>query len=454
MADIEGSHGVGSIQVTQNDIMSHGIDIFEPTKLEKSIMDGKDVMERPHPHTDDGPFRFDVTSQSGAYIQLGTFRLWGQCQIVDSKGAPIDTATHRVGVVNLFPASLFGDIRVLLNGTSVSNSGSGAQCYKQYMETVLSYGYDARRGHLVNAMFEMDEAGYFDNQVDNDGFEERLAVVKNSRTFDWEIPLCADFLQADRFLPPGNNLGITLTRQNNSNAFSLLMDKEEPQGQYKVKIVDLKLYYRTVSMHPGVVSYHQQVWKEHPYIYPINRTELVATNVAVLMGHAYIHPLWTGLMPKLVIVGMVEAAAYDGSVDKNPWNFQHFNCRQMNLKVRNQMVPSEPYRPDFANRLFAREYNSIFQNGGIKITNEGNCITKSLFANGCYLQVFDLSPDNCGGFHQHTPEYGTLGLDIEFAKQLENPITVLVYAIFDAEIHIENGGRVMQAQAAQQQPQP
>lgn len=447
MADIETSHGVGSIQVTQNDILSHGIDIFEPTKLEKSIAFGREVMLYPQPSNNDGPFRFTVSSQSGMYMQLGTFRLYGRCKVTDAKGKDIVTATNPVGVVNIFPQSLFGDIRVMLNGTPVSNAGSGAQCYKQYMETILSYGQDARNGHLVSAMFEMDTADQFDNQARNGGFKKRLEWVADSRTFDWEMPLLADFLMADRFLPPGNSLDIIFHRQNNSNEFSLLMDPQEPQGQYKVEIVELKLYYRTVAMHPGVMSYHESVWREHPYIFPINRTELVASNVGVMNGHVHLNPVWHGILPKVVIVGMVDSRAYDGDITRNPWNLQHFGCTEMSLKVQNVRTPQEPYRPDFANKLFTREYNSVFQNAGIKITNEGNCITKELFAGGSYLQVFDLTPDNCGGFHQHSPEYGDLGIDIVFAKPLDNPITLLLYGIFDAEIQVDSQKRVVQAHA-------
>ena len=121
----------------------------------------------------------------------------------------------------------------------------------------------------------------------------------------------------------------------------------------------------------------------------------------------------------------------------------------MSLVVQNLTIPQESYKPDFEKGLFAREYNSIFQNGGIKITNEGNCISKKLFAGGCYLQIFDLSPDNCGGFHQHAPEYGDVGINISFARQLDEPITVLLYGIFDAEVHIGGDKLVRQAVAAQ-----
>jgi hypothetical protein len=443
MADMEGTHGVGSLQLTQNDVLSHGVDLFEPTRLEKSVRKGIEQMVRPPNPTSDGPYEFIIPSQSEQYIQLGTFRLNGVCKITNMDGSNIDSARHPVGIVNLFPASLFNDIEVTLNGTRISSSGSGAHCYKQYIETITSYGGDARKGHLVNSMFDMDDYGRFETPRQNRAFARRLAQVENSRPFDWETPLGADFLIADRYLPPGNSITVKLIRQNNS-AFSLLMEEEDPPQQYMIKIISLRLFYRALDLDENVMAYHQKGWATEPYIYPYNRTELRAFNQAVLSSAVKIESLFSGVSPKQIIVGMIDAEAYNGHLNKNPWNFQHFNTNKICLKVGGYSCPNEPYTPDFANNLIAREYNSLFQNAGIKISNEGNCISKRHFAEGCYLQIFDLSPDNCAGFHQHSPVKCDIKLEIDFARPLDNAIMILVYAVFDAEVRIDSTKRVTQ----------
>lgn len=437
MAEIEGN-GVGSFQITQNDVFSHTVDLFEPTRQEKSVLRGREVMYRPLSSTSAGPFEFLVASQAGYYKQLGSFRLYGKTRIVAEDGTDIDSNVLDVGIVNMFPASLFRSIEVEVNNHAVSDLGTAASHYKTYIETIITYGADARQGHLDAAMFEMDQANQFDTHANNAAYAKRKARMRDSRVFDWEIPLSSDFLRADRCLPPGNDVTIRLARAPDS--FSILSDAG---GRYKVDIVELKLYCRLLEMNHAITAYHMDGWKKQPFLYPINRTSVQNWNMPMGRQHDTIGPLFRGHLPKAIIVGMVRSTAFNGAQAENPWNFQHFGCNRISIQVKGISVPAEPYAPNFQAGLFAREYNGLFQQSGIKISNEGNCITRDLFTGGAYLQAFDLTPDNCNGFHQHPPDDGTCYLDIGFSQELEDSITIIVYAVFDAEVHINMDGQAM-----------
>ena len=436
MAGNEGGVGVGSLQLTQNDILSHGVDIFEPTKQERAVLEGREIMVRPTCLRSEGPFEFIVPSQGGTYMQMGSFRLWGKCRILDADGADGILAGNTVWApVNLFPASLFRSIEVQLNGQPVAQLGSNCHHYKQYIETLLSYGEDARLGHLQSAMFLMDTAGVFDTLADNDGALSRAIPCRESRIFDWEIPVASDFLQSDRYLPPGNNLTIKFNR--NYDPFSLMVGANH---RLSIEFVDLKMFYRVLTLHPGVSAFHRTEWMERgrEIIIPFKRTQLVTWNIPQNSLDAQCGPIFNGHMPNMIVVGMVSTAAFNGSYATNPFNFQHFFCKKINVRYQGKSIPSEPYQPDFRNNLFAREYNGLFQNTGIKISNDGNCITKSYFAGGCYLQAFDLTADNCAGFHQHPPEDGSLYVEIEFARELTHGITVIIYGVFYGEVCINS----------------
>ena len=445
MAEAEG-YGIGGLQITQNDILSHGVDLFEPTRQEKSVLKGAEVVVLPMGGwKSSGPFKFELPSQSGHYVQLGTFRLRGECRIIGPAGEDLVTNDDPVGIINNFPASLFNKVEISINGTTVTDSGVTAAHYKSYIETVLTYGADARSGHLDAAMFLMDAPNQFDNPIAaaNRPFATRRGRVQDSRIFDWEIPLNADFLRADRYLPPGNDLKIELTR--NPDALSLLVAPAahgHVRPNYKIEIRSLKLYYRQLQLHPGVETYHMKGSKQSPFVYPINRTSIQTYDITHRQMHGNITNMYNGHLPKSIVVGMVRNTAFNGDQLFNPYNFQHFNCNFMQLKVKGTTVPSEAYTPDFHGGLYAREFNSVFQNCGIGISNQGNCFSRDLFAGGLFLVAFDLSPDNCNGFHQHAPDEGSVSLEIKFAQALVEPIVVICYAVFDVEVRVGNDRQI------------
>ena len=444
MADNEGGRGVGTLQMTQNDVLSHGVDLFEPTKQEKAVRSGREIMVRPTTSVrNEGPIEFLVPSQANDYMQLGSFRLWGVCRIYDAKSKERNQAVAKdvpYSVCNLFPAALFRAIEVCLNGEPVADLQTELHHYKQYIETVLSYGKDARAGHLPNSMFHMDEPGRFEQFGGNPSNLVRAELVGGSRDFDFEMPICSDFLQADRYLPYGNDLTIKFIRQN--DAFSIFCDNDAVQ--LKVEIKDLRIYYRSLQMHPAVQQFHEKEWLEkgRPIIFPILRTVITPITINAGVRHHNQNTLFHGQLPNLLVIGFVNSDAYNGDYARNPFNFQHFGLSKINLRVKGVVVPSEPYRPDWDNGLFAREYNGLLQNTGIKISNDGCCITKAHFAGGCYLQAFDLTSDNCAGFHQHPPEDGSIQLELEFKDTLVKPIVMLAYAVFNAEVRINSKMRV------------
>ena len=65
-------------------------------------------------------------------------------------------ASSKVGSVNLFFHSLFGQLDISLNGRTISD-GSGT-----YLETLLSCGEEAKSTHLTSSIFYKDTAGKMD----------------------------------------------------------------------------------------------------------------------------------------------------------------------------------------------------------------------------------------------------------------------------------------------------
>ena len=63
---------------------------------------------------------------------------------------------------NLFPHALFSQIDLEIDGVNLS-SQDNLYPYKAYLETLLTYGHDAKISHLTTSHFAKDSAGYFDD---------------------------------------------------------------------------------------------------------------------------------------------------------------------------------------------------------------------------------------------------------------------------------------------------
>lgn len=285
----------------------------------------------------------------------------------------------------------------------------------------------------------------------NSGFVDRREIIKESKTFDFYIPLCSDILQTDKLLHPSINMKMKLTRA--SDGFSLLATASK--NNYRIQIFDLRLFARYITLSQNIVGQHQALYeKNEPIIYPITRSTMKSYNISTGEVSTYLSNMFTGTLPKSIIIGFVRTMAFHGSQDLNPYNFQHFNMRSCGLKVNGENIPSDPIQPDFKNDLFLREYMEFYRNVGIDgkkyfilffvififiiLVNEdaGNIITPSLYKGGMYFMSFDLTGDQCNMLHRHPKENGNIDMTIVFNDPLKKPITIVVYANYDAQIEV------------------
>jgi hypothetical protein len=139
-----------------------------------------------------------------------------------------------------------------------------------------------------------------------------------------------------------------------------------------------------------------------------------------------------GVLPKQVVVGMVDTKAMEGSYDYNPFNFHHFDASKIVLTINGETHPSNGLSTDFGkpNAHVARAYHWVYENTGAAGTDKGNIISWAAFQAGCFLVPFDLTFDKCNGLHNHNAQYGYMDLTIDFAEVLPCPIYVLCEMIF------------------------
>ena len=95
--------------------------------------------------------------------------LYVKAKVTQENGNNLAADTD-VGPVNLFLHSLFSQVDISLNGTLITSS-TNTYPYWAMLETLLSYGYDAKTSQLTSALYYKDTAGQmgstFDGNIDN-----------------------------------------------------------------------------------------------------------------------------------------------------------------------------------------------------------------------------------------------------------------------------------------------
>ena len=83
-------------------------------------------------------------------------------------------------IVNLFPHAIFSQVDLEIDGVNLSTHDN-LYPYKSYLETLLSYGADAKVSQLTTSLFVKDTAYNFDARANgNKGYIKRRNELKGS----------------------------------------------------------------------------------------------------------------------------------------------------------------------------------------------------------------------------------------------------------------------------------
>jgi len=117
---------------------------------------------------------------------------------------------------------------------------------------------------------------------------------------------------------------------------------------------------------------------------------------------------------------VVKNADFTGTMDTNPYKFQHYDISDFSLFLNGKQSPyvGLSLGMDHEN-ISVMGYWTLFEGSGIHHYNAGHQITHDMFVNGYFMLIFDLSPDQ-GASEAHTyhPEQGNIRVEMKFAKPL------------------------------------
>ena len=410
------------------------LDLFSLPLTQESIQSGYWVEFKPVASlTDTAPIEFNISGSGDDYIDLGNTFLHVQAKIVRANGDAL-TAEDSVGPVNYWLNSLFSQIDVTMNDTMITSSNN-TYPYRALLEALLSFGKGAKKSHLTSALWFKDEN--MESLTANPGLTARKAFSDLSKTVDMMGKLHLDITNQDRYLLNGVDMHIRLVRSR--DAFSLMSNKAE----YKVEIEDASLYIRRAKINPAVQLGHIKGLELTSAKYPIQRVDVKAYTLSAGSRSFVQENLFFGQVPRRVVLGLVDNAAYNGHIEKNPFHFKHHKLNHLALYLDGQQVASKALTPNFANNINVRSYCQLFIGTGKYFNDEDNDLTRSNYVNGHTLFAFDMTPDLSGDSDVfNLVKQGNLRVELSFAEELQNSVNLVVYAEFNNIIEIDRNRNV------------
>jgi hypothetical protein len=427
-------------------------DIFSVPSTQNSIEEGYFQEYRPvSPITENAPIEFVISGQSMEYLDLSFTRLYLKVQVLkndntclraetpvgkNSNNQTEETITGDVvAPVNNLMNSLFNNIEVYLNKKCV-NSSKNLYHYRSYIENLLNYGSEAKSSHLTSIIWEKDTANEMES-LNQNGFRKRKLMFASSNIVDLEGVLHCDILNQHKHMLNGVEVMLKLYR--NKHQFCLMSTDDE----FKIVVKEATLTIRKMKYNPSVMIAHAKTLMHTTAKYPITRVDMKSVSLSKDIQSKYIDNLYLGQMPKRIIVGLLKSDAFNGAIDLNPFNFQHFGLNFINI-VTDSYIRCEPYRPDFERGLYVSCYNSLFMSTGIHHGDTGNDISRSEYPYGYCLFPFDLTPDlSAHERHWKIQRTGNLGIELRFSQPLNTTVTVIIFAEFDNLIEIDKDRNIV-----------
>ncbi|KAI0209956.1 hypothetical protein LSAT2_005325 [Lamellibrachia satsuma] len=391
------------------------LDLFTVPPTQNCIADSHVVEHQPMASLDSGgPIEFFIPGSGDDYMDLANTMLHLQVKVTRANGNPID-AGEPVGPVNNWLHSLFSHVDLSLNGTLVTSSSFNSYPYRSYIETLLSYGFDAKSTQLTNQLWYKDKASRMHatelaaGPDPNPGFVTRREYIAGSRVVDMMGRLHVDMFLQDKFLING---------------------------------VDVKLRLKA-TINPAVQKAHIMALERTTVKYPLRPVECKVYSIPTgALSHTH-ENLFLGALPKRLVLCCIDNDAYNGTYATNPFHAKNNAISFVSVYVDGRQIPAKPFQPNFAENLFARSYASMFTSTGKIWQDEGNGLTRDEYRDGYTFFCFDLTPDQCDGPCFNLVQKGNLRLEFHFRAALRTTVNVVAYAEFESVLEIDKNRNVI-----------
>lgn len=335
---------------------------------------------------------------------------------------------------NVFPVqyllhSLFTQCEVKIGDKEVTLSPQTYH-YRAYIETLLGFSRDAKDTHLECAFWKKTK------EERNQAVRPKSDTAKSGKWFELIGRLHTDLTFQHQSILGGCAIKVKLIPNDPKFYFECTAGLRP-----EIEFSEVVLRVHKSKVYPDFLSSHTQALATAPTRYAIVRCEVRQQGIPQGQLDAMLENVVRGQMPRRMFVFLVDTVTYNGSYQKNPYEFKHFDTTYLAAYIDGVQYPSKPFTPNFAEGLYTREFMELYIALNQNRTDTYARITMEEFAKTCTIFAFNFSPDLSNGpgsaGHVSCIMNGTLRLHFRFAKQLKEAVNVLLYCEFDNMIEID-----------------
>ena len=372
-------------------------------------------------NSDTAPIEFEIKGQGDEYLDLSQTYLQMVCKFTKADGTNLTGGGSTSTPVNNILHSLFSEIDVSLNGKVVT-PGTDTYPYKAYLEKLLSYAPKTLETQMrACSLWEKDTAGHMDevklealaqspvefavvnNKVNiadviptpeypddskNVGLRKRHEKITDSKEIVLMDRLHLDLFEQEKCLPNGVDVRL---RFNRARPQFYMMTAAGSSG--KVVIQSMILWVRKVKPVPSIINLINQQLSTQTAKYPLRRVEVKSFTIPSNTQSKITDHLFQGQMPKLIVLGFVDNAAFNGDDTRNPFHFQNQKVKKLEISINGEMMETRPLEPNFTNDQYLRSYLSLYKGLGKLGQDWAPDITLEEYKNGYTLWCVDFTKD-------------------------------------------------------------
>ncbi|GAU89849.1 hypothetical protein RvY_02351 [Ramazzottius varieornatus] len=314
---------------------------------------------------------FEVTGSPDEFVDLyNSYLLWDfKVRKADGLFIVPDTVTY--GPINMIASTMWQTEDFYLIGERVTGVSQLAN-FANYAEALLGYGPSSKE-QLELQGFHLDTAGSHDTTVTtptnaamtNSGLRNRYNRLKGDQTWKLCSRFPSELAKQPLLIPNRMDIKLILHR---ANAASYMMSEEEALG-LKLIITSAQLKIRKMKMDPEFLVAHEMLLaKRNALIFFEEKNVLELTINAGVMSFAR-DDLFRGIIPKKVILALVDSAAIAGHYKKNPLKVESANLSQVGFIVNSENLPSRPLQFTPGNGFERDGYLSLLETTGLMFQN-------------------------------------------------------------------------------------
>lgn len=175
----------------------------------------------------------------------------------------------------------------------------------------------------------------------------------------------------------------------NDDNFMLIQDAAAAKT-FRFELKDLRLFVKTLNLHDGLSLDIANRLESQPARYGLRRTML--KSLLISKGDTeFSANLYIEEVPRRLIIALVANDAFSGDKNKSPFNFEHFNLREISVFANGQTYPQTPYSLDYAGNRYVRAYHDMMEHTGLAYCTDSNGIDYARYKTGWCVYVFSLT---------------------------------------------------------------